>query len=55
MLFACVSTTDQAILTCRFDAKMLNYEWTKREIPGIMHGLSAAGWVDTCCGRLAPF
>ena len=30
-----------------FDAKALNYEWTKGEIPGTMYGSSATGWVDT--------
>ena len=29
-----------------FDAKGLNYEWTKGEIVGTMYGLSDSGWVD---------
>ena len=29
-----------------FDAKSLNTDWTKGEVPGTMYGLSSSGWVD---------
>ena len=29
-----------------FDAKSLNMEWRKGEIPGSTYGLSDKGWVD---------
>ena len=30
-----------------FDAKMLNVDWTKGEVPGTRYGMSATSWVDT--------
>ena len=30
-----------------FDAKMLNLDWAKGQVPGTRYGLSATGWVDT--------
>ena len=30
-----------------FDAKSLNQEWTKGEVPGTTYGMSSKGWVDT--------
>ena len=47
-VIACVSATGHVIPPfVIFDAKMLNYEWTKGEVPGTMYGLSTTGWVDT--------
>jgi len=47
-LIACVSVTGQAIPPfITFKAKMLNHDWTKREVPGTRYGLSDKGWVDT--------
>jgi len=30
-----------------FDAKNLNMEWTRGEVPGITYDLSDSGWIDT--------
>jgi len=30
-----------------FDAKILNYNWRKSEVPGISYGFSDKGWVDS--------
>ena len=30
-----------------FDAKNLNMEWTKGEVPGTTYGLSDSGWIDS--------
>lgn len=47
-VIACVSASGHAIPPfVIFDAKMLNIEWTKGEIPGTRYGLSSTGWVDT--------
>ena len=47
-VIACVSATGQVIPPfVIFDAKMLNLDWTKGEVPGTRYGLSATGWVDT--------
>ncbi len=47
-VIACVSAVGQAIPPfVIFDAKGLNVEWTKGEIPGTTYGLSDKGWVDT--------
>jgi len=47
-VIACVSATGQAITPfVIFDAKMLNHDWTKGEVPGTRYGLSAKGLVDT--------
>ena len=44
---ACVSATGHAIpLFVIFDAKSLNYEWTRGQVPGTRYGLSSTGWVD---------
>ena len=47
-VIGCVSATSQAILPfVIFDAKSLNMDWRKGEIPGTTYGLSDKGWVDT--------
>ena len=46
-MIACVSTTGHAIPFVIFDAKGLNYVWTKGQVPETMYGLSSTGWVDT--------
>lgn len=44
----CVSATGQAIPPfVIFDAKCLNIEWTKGEVPGTTYGLSTKGWIDS--------
>ena len=46
-VIGCVSATGQAIPPfVIFDAKSLNMEWRKGEIPGTTYGLSDKGWVD---------
>ncbi len=47
-VIGCVSATGQAIPPfVIFDAKCLNMDWRKGEIPGTTYGLSDKGWVDT--------
>ena len=47
-MIACVSATGHAIPPyVIFDAKGMNYEWMKGEVPGTRYGLSDTGWVDT--------
>ena len=47
-VIACVSASGHTIPPfVIFDAKTLNIEWTKGEIPGTRYGLSNTGWVDT--------
>ena len=47
-VITCVSVTGQVIPPfVIFDAKMLNLDWAKGEVPGTRYGLSATGWVDT--------
>ena len=47
-VIACVSATGHAIPPyVIFDAKGMNYEWMKGEVPGTQYGLSDSGWVDT--------
>ena len=47
-VIACVSATGQAIPPLVvFDAKSLNREWMKDQVPGTTYGCSAKGWVDT--------
>ena len=47
-IVACVNATDQALpLMVIFDAKNLNYAWTKNEVPGTRYGLSDNGWINT--------
>ena len=47
-MIACISATGQVIPPfVIFDAKMLNLDWAKGEVPGTRYGLSATGWVDT--------
>ena len=47
-VIACVNATGQTIPPfVIFDAKMLNVDWTKGEVPGTRYGMSAKGWVDT--------
>ena len=47
-VIGCISATGQAIPPfVIFDAKSLNMDWTKGEIPGTTYGLSDKGWVDT--------
>ena len=44
----CVSASGHAIPPfVIFDAKSLNKEWTKGEVPGTTYGMSSKGWVDT--------
>ena len=46
-VIGCVSATGQALPPfVIFDAKSLNMEWRKGEIPGTTYGLSDKGWVD---------
>ena len=47
-VIACVSATGQAIPPfVIFDAKSLNREWMKDQVPGTTYGCSPKGWVDT--------
>ena len=47
-VIACVSATGHALPPfVIFDAKGLNYKWTKGKITGTRYGLSSSGWVDT--------
>ncbi|XP_065895961.1 uncharacterized protein [Dysidea avara] len=47
-VIACVSATGHVIPPfVIFDAKGLNYEWTRGQVPGTRYGLSSTGWVDT--------
>ena len=47
-MIASVSTTGHAIPPfVKFDAKGLNYVWTKGQVPKTRYGLSSTGWVDT--------
>lgn len=47
-VIACVSATGHAIPPfVIFDAKGLNYDWTRGQVPGTRYGLSSTGWVDT--------
>ena len=47
-VIGCVSACGQAIPPfVIFDAKSLNKEWTKGEVPGSTYGMSSKGWVDT--------
>lgn len=46
-VIGCVSAAGQAIPPfVIYDAKSLNMEWTKGEVPGTTYGLSNRGWVD---------
>ena len=43
-MIACVNATGQTIPPfVIFDAKMLNVDWTKGEVPGTRHGMSVSG------------
>jgi len=43
----CINAIGQALLPfIIFDAKNLNIEWTKGEVPGTTYGLSDSGWMD---------
>ena len=47
-VIGCVSASGHAIPPfVIFDAKSLNKEWTKGEVPGTTYGMSNKGWVDT--------
>ncbi len=49
-VIGCISATGQAIPPfVIFDAKALNMDWRKGEIPGTTYGISISdkGWVDT--------
>ena len=47
-VIACVSATGHVIPPfVIFDAKGLNYEWTKGKVPETRYGLSSTGWIDT--------
>ena len=47
-IVACVNGTGQALPPMViFDAKNLNYAWTKNEVPGTRYGLSDNGWINT--------
>ena len=47
-VIGCVSASGHAIPPfVIFDAKSLNKEWTKGEVPGSTYGMSSKGWVDT--------
>jgi len=44
---ACIKTTGQCMPPfIIFDAKNLNIDWTKDEMPGSTYGLSENGWID---------
>ena len=44
---ACVNAIGQCLPPfIIFDAKNLNLDWIKGEIPGTMYGLSYSGWID---------
>ena len=43
----CINAIGQALPPfIIFDAKNLNIEWTKGEVPGTTYGLSHSGWMD---------
>ena len=47
-IVACANATGQALPPMViFDAKNLNYAWTKNEVPGTRYGLSDNGWINT--------
>jgi len=47
-VIACVSATGHSIPPyVIFDAKGMNYEWMKGEVPGTRYAVSDTGWVDT--------
>ena len=44
---ACIKATGQCMQPfIIFDAKNLNIDWTKDEVPGTTYGLSENGWID---------
>ena len=46
-VLGCCSATGQALPPfVIFDAKQLNYEWTRGEVPGTQYGLSDTGWTN---------
>ena len=46
-VLGCCSGTGQALPPfIIFDAKQLNYEWTRGEVPGSRYGLSDTGWTN---------
>ena len=52
-VIACVSITGHAIPPyVIFDAKGINYDWRKEEVPGTQYAVSDTGWVDTGGGWL---
>jgi len=48
MLVACINAIGQTMPPfIIFDAKNLNMEWTRGEVPGTTYGLRDSGWIDT--------
>ena len=46
-VIGCIKATDAAMPPfVVWDAKSLNMEWTKGEVPGTIYGLSQRGWID---------
>ena len=44
---ACIKDTGQCMLPfITFDAKNLNIDWTRDEVPGTTYGLSDNSWID---------
>jgi len=41
----CINAIGQAMLPL-YEAKNLNMEWMKEEVPGTTYGLSDNGWID---------
>ncbi|XP_065894182.1 uncharacterized protein [Dysidea avara] len=47
-IVACINAISQTMPPfIIFDAKNLNMEWTRGEVPGTTYGLSDSGWIDT--------
>ena len=46
-IVACINAIGQCLPPfIIFDAKNLNMDWAKREVPGTTYGLSNSGWID---------
>ena len=46
-MVGCINAIGQALPTfVIFNAKNLNLDWTKEEVPGTMYGLSENRWID---------
>ena len=51
---ACIEATGQCMPPCIiFEAKNLNIDWTRDEVPGTTYSLSNNGWIDTILFKVA--